>query len=186
MPKRQRHALHGNGPIVDRARQALRRVASEFGEVTATQHTSVSVRTSSGIALQLSYDPGNYVFSRVYNLRVSVTLPEGSPVPSGLKLSHKVEPHLTATAEPSRAALFEDLNAMLKPHLAAIDTVAVTTSGQGKNRQFTVVPMGGSYVWVLIPPVFKATAFPRGEVQRIINLIHAVLAYQAPAAVAES
>jgi len=64
------------------------------------------------------------------------------------------------------------LNAVAGPHLAKIDMLKSTLA----DRMLTLTPMGGSYVWVLIPPVFKATAFPPGEPDRILELIRAIRA----------
>lgn len=168
-----KHPLAGNGPIVDRARRALRMVAEEFGTVTDTDQTSVRVRTEDGIPLTLSYQPGNYLFSRVYGLTVSTRLPQGCGAPNGVKLAHRSRPGGVFVPErgaSTSTSAVERLNDATEPHLTRIDTVSARIS----ERTLTLTPMGGSYVWVLIPPVFKATAFPKGEPRRIIELIRAV------------
>lgn len=174
-PGRRRHALAGNGPVVDRARRALRMVAEQFGTVTGKDQTTVDVRTADGIELTLSYDPGNYVFSRVYNLTISTRLPEGSTAPNDVKLVHRgqrggrfVVDRGTGPAQ----SLLDRLNEVAGPHLAGVDMISSSISA----RTLTLTPMGGSYVWVLIPPVFKATAFPPGEPDRLLAYIRAIRA----------
>lgn len=187
--RQRKHALAGRGPIVDRARQALRIVAGRFGEVVTSTETSVEVRTEDGIELTLSYDPGNYIFSRVYNLTISADLPAGSPVPAGLELSHRERAGAKYVAARSGSGsaspvVLRRLNEAAAPHLKGIDLHSSKTSVRNGGRSLTVIPLGGSFVWVLIPPVFKATAFPQGEPARILDLIRAVrgLAPAAPAA----
>ncbi len=177
MASRGRHALAGHGPIVDRARSALRRVAAQFGEITGSTQTDVEVRTTDGIVLRLSYDPGNYVFSRVYNLTITAVLPSDTPIPAGLRLSHRAR--TGAAYVPSRssdvaAPGVEALNRVLRSHLAGIDLHSSTTAMSRGRKTITLSPLGGSFVWVLIPPVFKATAFPPGEPGRILDLIRDV------------
>lgn len=173
LSRSRREALAGNGPIVDRARAALKHTAAQFGTVTGTDQTSVSVRTACGIPLTLSYNPGNYIFSRVYNLRISVSLPADTRVPSGIELSFaekgavKYRPKKSGQSRPAPGPRLNALNARIGDQLARIDLIESAVEG----RTLSIVPMGGSYVWVLIPPVFKATAFPAGEVARIIDLI---------------
>lgn len=181
--RERKHPLAGEGPIVDRARRALRFTAEQFGTVLRADRTTVEVRTDAGIDLVLSYDPGNFIFSRVYAFTVSTRLPESALAPSGVKLSHRGTPRggafipdRGATAQPSRD--LDRLNDAASPHLARIDLVHARISG---SRTLTLSPMGGAFVWVLIPPVFKATAFPPGEPARILDLIRAIRA-QAPAA----
>lgn len=183
--RERKHPLAGEGPIVDRARRALRFTAEQFGTVLRADRTTVEVRTDDGIDLVLSYDPGNFIFSRVYAFTVSTRLPESALAPSGVKLSHRGTPRggafipdRGATAQPSRD--LDRLNDAASPHLARIDLVHARISGSG-SRTLTLSPMGGAFVWVLIPPVFKATAFPPGEPARILDLIRAIRA-QAPAA----
>ena len=206
-PRPKKDALAGNGPIVDRARRALRLVAEQFGEVTRTTQTTVEARTPDGIELTLGYDPGNYVFSRVYNLTIEVALPAGSPAPSGVELSHRERSGAkyvpagsgsgfgsrsgsgSGTGFGSRAVrgiartgaipstgspALKRLNEAAGPHLGGIDLHSSTITTKNGKRTLTVTPLGGSYVWVLIPPVFKATAFPPGEPGRILDLIRAI------------
>lgn len=173
----RKHPLAGDGPIVSRARRGLRFTAEQFGDVTSTDQTSVSVRTVDGIELELSYEPGNYVFSRVYGLTVTARLPSISGVPRGVKLVHRGTQRggafvAESGAAPSPGALAA-LNQTAARHLAGIDMVRAHVSGDGPHT-LTVTPMGGAFVWVLIPPVFKATAFPPGEPERILALIRAV------------
>ena len=182
--KERKHALAGNGPIVDRARAALGRVALQFGSVIGTTHTSVTVRTGDGIVLSLSYDPGNFVFSRVYNLTVSTVLPAGSGAPSGVRVSHKDRSgarYVKQDAGASTAAV-DRLNLAVRPHIDGIDVHSSAITAKGGERTFSVTPLGGSYVWVLIPPVFKATALPPGEPDRILALIRAVRGVEAETA----
>lgn len=170
----RRNALAGEGPIVNRARTALKHTAAQFGEVTAADQTTVTVRTTDGIALTLSYDPGNYIFSRVYNLRIVATLPQDTRVPSGIELSFRekgavqyVQQKVGQSTRPAPGPRLQAVNRRLGEQLRSIDLIASTVDG----RTLSIVPMGGSFVWVLIPPVFKATAFPAGEVERILGLI---------------
>jgi len=182
--KERKHALAGNGPIVDRARDALRRVAPQFGNVIEATQTSVTVRTGDGIELSLSYDPGNFVFSRVYNLTISTALPAGSGAPSGVRISHKDRAGSRYIKEGAGAetAAVDRLNLAARPHLGGIDVLSSAISARNGERIFTVTPLGGSYVWVLIPPVFKATALPPGEPDRILALIRAVRGLEAATA----
>ncbi|QYM75830.1 hypothetical protein [Leucobacter luti] len=173
----RKHPLAGNGPIVDRARQALRFTAEQFGEVTGADQTTVSVRTADGLDLALSYEPGNYVFSRVYALTVSTQLPASTAIPRGVKLVHR-GPQRGGTFVADRGSLPDSravarLNAITAEHLGTIDMVRASIAQTGQ-RTLTLSPMGGAYVWVMIPPVFKATAFPPGEPERILALIRAV------------
>ena len=180
--RERKHPLAGEGPIVDRARRALRFTAEQFGTVRRSDRTTVEVRTEDGIDLVLSYDPGNFIFSRVYAFTVSTMLPDSTAVPSGVKLTHRGTPRGGAFvsgrgtgADPSASPLLARLNAAASPHLARIDMVHAGISGSSR-RTLTLSPMGGAFVWVLIPPVFKATAFPQGEPARILDLIRAVRA----------
>lgn len=174
--RRRKHALAGNGLIVDRARRALRLVAEQFGEVQKTEHTFVTVRTDDGMLLTLSYDPGNYVFSRVYNLTVTAELPKESKIPAGISLSHRggKGAYYVRKGSSTPDPLLDDLNASLREKLASIDTLSSRVEFSGKARTVTLTPLGGSYVWVLIPPVFKATAFPKGEPDRILDLLRSM------------
>lgn len=172
--KPRKHALAGHGPIVDRARQALGRVAEQFGTVTASAQTSVSVRTRDGIDLTLSYDPGNYIFSRVYNLTVEVVLPAATAVPAAAKLSHRERSGPRYVAPGTPAAGLHRLNEAAAEHLRRIDLHSSTITTRSGARVLTVTPLGGSFVWVLIPPVFTATAFPPGEPERILDLVRAI------------
>lgn len=186
-PKRaRRDPLAGEGVIVNRARAALKMTAQQFGTVIDTDQTSVTVRTAGGLRLTLRYDGGNYIFSRVYNLRVSMMLPADTLVPAELEISHRgkagiryVRSRSSAAkpgefqAEASTSPAINDLNQRLQPLLRGIDVVSGLVQGPRNQRDFSLVPMGGSYVWVLIPPVFKATAFPVGEPERIIDLFQA-------------
>ena len=54
--------------------------------------------------------------------------------------------------------------------MRAVDLVSARVSGPRATRTLTLTPLGGSYVWVLIPPVFKATAFPAGEPERLLEI----------------
>lgn len=184
-PRRsRRHPLTGNGPIVDRARAALTRTAAQFGEVTGKDQTSVTARTPDGITLTFSYDPGNYVFSRVYNLSITATLPATSAAPARIELSHRDRrgPRFVGARSggPSAESLV-GINGALGARLRSIDLISARIEGSGSradsgsgSRTVTLTPMGGSYVWVLIPPVFKATAFPAGEPERIVDLVRAL------------
>lgn len=184
-PRRsRRHPLTGNGPIVDRARAALARTAAQFGEVTGTDQTFATARTHDGITLTFSYDPGNYVFSRVYNLTITATLPATSAAPARIELSHRDRrgPRFVGVrgTGPSTESLV-GINGALGERLRSIDLVSARIEGSGSradsgagSRTVTLTPMGGSYVWVLIPPVFKATAFPAGEPERIVDLVRAL------------
>ncbi len=179
-----KHPLAGSGPIVDRARQALARTAAEFGEVYATTHTTVSTRSADGIELELSYAPGNYLFSRVYGLTITARLPHHDAVPRGVKLTHRGAQRggtfVSARGAAADAAALQVLNATATSHLAAVDLLDATISSSGPTT-LSLTPMGGSYVWVLIPPVFKATAFPPGEPERLLNLVRAIREITPPA-----
>lgn len=176
MPKARRHALAGNGLIVNRARRALHFVAEQFGEITGASQTEVRVRTSDGIELTLSYNPGNYVFSRVYNLTITAALPDDSKAPSAVKVSFKGRDgaHYVRNDGAQDSAALRSLNDRVRPLLADIDVYASDITKTGGVRRITITPFGGSFVWVLIPPVFKATTFPQGEPERILGLIRAV------------
>lgn len=184
----RKHPLTGSGPIVDRARAALLRTATEFGDVVASDQTTVTARTPDGFDVTLSYEGGNFVFSRVYNLTLSVALPAESDVPTGLKLSHRARtgPQFVragsgasvSAGQPGAggalAARLAALHGSVGDRLAGVDLVAATVSGPRTSRTLTLTPMGGSYVWVLIPPVFKATAFPAGEPERLLDIVRAL------------
>lgn len=197
----RKHPLAGSGPIADRARAALLRTANEFGEVVANDQTSVTARTQDGFDVTLSYEGGNFVFSRVYNLTLSVTLPPESDVPTGLKLSHRARSgpqFVRVSSGPGGAGLpgarpadagssgggpsgggalaarLAALHRSVGDRLRDVDLVAATVSGPRTSRTLTLTPMGGSYVWVLIPPVFKATAFPAGEPERLLDILRAL------------
>ena len=172
--RERRNALASDGPIVNRARAALAHTATQFGTVTGADQTTVTVRTTDGIELTLAYDSGNYIFSRVYNLRITAALPHDADVPDGLELSFRdrgnvkyVMKKQAGGARPLGGARLAALNARVTDLLQKIDLLKSEVSG----NSLSIVPMGGAYVWVLIPPVFKATAFPPGEVERIISLI---------------
>lgn len=174
----RRHPLAGAGPIVDRARAALARTAKEFGTVVRKDETSVTARTADGIDVTLSYDGGNFIFSRVYNLTLTASLPAESDVPTGLALSHRERsgPRFVRGANRDAARTVEGpelaaLNTSISAQLRAVDLLSASVSGTRGARRLTLTPMGGSYVWVLIPPVFKATAFPAGEPERLLDII---------------
>ncbi|MBK0422477.1 hypothetical protein JD292_10380 [Leucobacter sp. CSA2] len=208
MSRQRKHALAGDGPIVGRARASLRRVAEQFGTIEAADRTSVRVRTSEGVPLTLSYSPGNYVFSRVYNLTVTAELPPESEVPAGIEVSHRGRggAHFIASSGPANTGAFGvpggpanssgravdralvasprlgALNAAVREHLAGIDLVSARITAERGTRSVTITPLGGSFVWVLIPPVFHATAFPAGEPRRIIDLVAALRGFHPVAA----
>lgn len=169
--------LQGEGPIADRARTALHSVASQFGKVIESTKSTVSVVVSDGTRLDLSYECGNFVFSRVYNLKIVTDLPDSSPAPINLRLSfkHKGEPRFVGSANAANRSEIDGFNRSISDHLRGIDlaasTVRLTAAG---HKRLTLTPLGGSFVWVLIPPVFKPIAFPPGEIERIVNLIVAV------------
>lgn len=171
---KRKHALAGSGPIVDRARAGLRRVSEQFGEPTRTTDTAVEVTTAEGLDLILSYQPGNYLFSRVYNLTISTVLPTASPVPTDIKVSFRGpnSPRFIPGSGFSQGPELDRLNEVVSPQLAEIDLVSSAVVAKGSGNVLSVTPMGGSFVWILIPPVFKATAFPAGETDRIIRLCH--------------
>ena len=178
----RKHALAGDGPIVSRARAALRRVAEQFGRLESVTRTEAVVRTDDGIRLTLSYDPGNYVFSRVYNLTVTAELPAESAVPAGIAVTHRGRDGVRFAAAGERGGAgsprLAELNRAVAGRLAAIDLVSARVSAEHGARSVTITPLGGSYVWVLIPPVFHATAFPAGEPARILDLIRALRDFQ--------
>lgn len=159
---------------MDRARRALGQVAAQFGTVSDTTDTEVRVITSDGLQLTLSYDPGNYIFSRVYNLTVTARLPEGSPLPVARLVHRGAQGPRFVSVNGADSAALAELNRVVAPHLSGIDVYASRIDGSSSKRSITVTPLGGSYVWVLIPPVFKSTAFPPGEPERILALIRAV------------
>ncbi|MFV0254381.1 MAG: hypothetical protein ACK5H2_13725 [Beutenbergiaceae bacterium] len=175
VPVRSRHPLDGDGVIVTRARAALRRVAGQFGEVTGVSRTSVEVGTDDGLALTLSYDRGNYVFSRVYNLSISMAMDTVSAIPGDVGLSSRARsgPRYTSKSTGDLQAL----NAVAADHLRGIDVLRSQITRSATSTVMSLTPMGGSFVWVLIPPVFKATAFPPGEPDRIVQLFRAVDAW---------
>lgn len=193
----RRDPLAGDGPIASRARTGLRRVAAQFGEIVADDRTSVTVRTADGVPLRLGYTLGDYVFSRVYNLTVTARVPDA--VPAGLELSHRGRGGARFVARsaarnsaaqnsavqhgPAPAEL-ERLAAVAGSHLDGIDLVSARTSGADGARTATFTPLGGSFVWVLIPPVFQTTAFPPGEPDRIAALVRELRAFGSPAAAA--
>lgn len=171
--KSRRHPLTGHGPIVDRARAALKLTAAQFGEVVHSDQTSVRVRAADGFEITLSYEGGNFVFSRVYGLTISAVLPAESSVPGAIELSHRDKrgprfvPKRAANAPHALAAL----NQTVGDSLRAVDLVSAKVTTNGSSRTLSLTPMGGSFVWVLIPPVFKATAFPAGEPDRLLHII---------------
>lgn len=179
VPKARKHALAGNGLIIARARRALHQVAEQFGELQSATQTDVKVRTHDGIDLTLSYNPGNYVFSRVYNLTVTAALPDSSAAPSAIKLSFKGKDgvHYVRKDGSAGGPALQQLNETLRTQMSKIDLYSSDISKTNGVRRITVVPLGGSYVWVLIPPVFKATTFPQGEPDRIVDLIRAVRSF---------
>lgn len=177
----KRHALTGNGPIVHRARLALRDVAPLFGEVRETDDTAVVVTTPAGARVTLTYLPGNYVFSRVYNLDVSIELPEESPIPVGVKLVHRgrggsVFAGGTGDAAAERAAAA--LTRSTARAIASIDTLTAQVDADGEARRFHLTPLGGSFVWVFIPPIGTWTRFPEGEPARIVALLERIAGFR--------
>lgn len=184
-PRPPKHPLAGEGPIVNRARRALQHTAGAFGIVSEISQTEVTVITPDGLTLTLSYDPGNYVFSRVYGFTISASVPADSVAPEGVKLSHRGVPRggtfvAARGASPSERALAA-LNVVAETHLATTDLVRASITGsRSTGRTLTLSPMGGAFVWVLIPPVFKATAFPEGEPARLVELVKAVCSLALP------
>lgn len=175
--KERRDPLAKDGPIANRARGALRTVAAQFGEVTSADATTVTVRTTDTLSLTLGYDLGNYVFSRVYNLTIAADLPD-SALPSGLTLSHRGPSgtRYVAAGGAHTGRALSDLNAAVREQLGRIDLLSSSITGPSGSRTLTLTPLGGSYVWVLIPPVFKATAFPAGEPARLLDLVRTIRA----------
>lgn len=172
--KQRKHALAGHGVIVDRARRALALVAEQFGTVSETSQTEVRVTVADGSTLTLSYDPGNYIFSRVYNLTVTAELPADSPLPAAKLIHRRAQGSQFVRADGSDSPALARLNHIAAPHLRGIDVHSARITSVAGAKKFTVTPLGGSYVWVLIPPIFKATAFPPQEPERILKLIAAV------------
>ena len=172
----RKHALAGDGPIVGRARAALRRAAEQFGRIESVDRTQAVVRTDDGIRLTLSYDPGNYIFSRVYNLTVAAELPETSAVPAGIEVTHRGRDgaRFVARGERATSPRLTALNTAVRDRLSAVDLVSARVTAAHGVRSVTVTPLGGSFVWVLLPPVFHATAFPTGEPSRILDLIRSL------------
>lgn len=187
MSKPRKNALAGSGPIVDRARAALRHTATQFGAVQAQDDVSVTVLTPGGVQLRLGYEGGNYLFSRVYNLAITTVVPASAGLPAGLRLSHQDKAGPAWVPAGSRAGGsplgrggaastspgVSALNRALAPLLKGVDLLRATTTAVPGGTQLTLTPLGGAYVWVLIPPVFKATAFPAGEPQRLIDIVDA-------------
>lgn len=181
LKRARRDPLASEGVIVNRARAALKMTAQQFGTIIDSDQTSVTVRTDGGLRLTLRYDGGNYIFSRVYNLRISTTLPADTLVPADVEITHRGKAGIRFARTRSSAVApevvpspaVEELNRRVHPLLQGIDVVSGRVTGPKHSREISLVPMGGSYVWVLIPPVFKATAFPAGEPERIIKLLQA-------------
>ncbi|RBP62959.1 hypothetical protein DFO66_11263 [Brevibacterium sanguinis] len=177
---RCRNTLDGDGPIVERARQALALVAGQFGEITDRGRARMRVATADDTELVFEYESGNYIFSRVYNLRITTNLPAGSAVPAGIEVSYRGKDgpgFVTTSTGASTSAMdptaLADLNSIVRDHLRGIDLLSAQVVAEAGRRVLHLTPMGGSFVWVLIPPVFKATAFPPGEVDRILSLVRA-------------
>jgi hypothetical protein len=164
------HPLSKSGPINNRARKNLTAVAAQFGEVIETNASSVRVKTRDHKLLTLSYEQGNFIFSRVYNLTIRYDLPEDSSTPSDifLKFSGK-QPHFVQKAD--RKADLSRLNAAVAEMLQTVDLHSAYVRERHGHKELTVVPLGGAFVWVLIPPVFKNIAFPQGEPKRLMRLV---------------
>src|SRR5690606_33239892 len=152
-----RDALEGEGPIVNRARSALKNTAAQFGTVTSFDRKTVTVLTARRLTLAFSYTSGNYLFSRVYHLIISVGLPPQTRVPTEIELSFngKGAPEFhpkrkTRSLRPTAGPRLNALNAQISAQLREIDLIQSEVTG----RTLNVVPLGGSFVWVLIPPVF--------------------------------
>ncbi|MEU3848063.1 hypothetical protein AB0E44_13890 [Micrococcus terreus] len=146
----------------------------EFGSIVSTTQTTVDVLTADGMSLTLSFDPGDYIFSRVYNLTITTELRPEVALPE-VKLSHRRSGGSQfVPIEGEHSAGVEMLNLVAAPHIAQIDIHSPQIQRDENGYRFTVTPLGGAFVWVLIPPVFKATAFPPGEPERILDLIRAV------------
>lgn len=178
----RRNPLVGRGPIVDRARLGLGRVAEQFGTVTHKNLTHVKVKTDDGMDLTMTFEPGNYIFSRVYNLVVQARLPIAPELPTRMVLSHKTDngPRFLAKSASSTSvssetsAALKQFNDYLRPHFDSVDLLRSEILVRGDVATITVTPIGGAYVWVFIPPIFHVTAFPEGEPGRIRKLISAI------------
>lgn len=166
-------AMRKGGPIADRARVALRTVAEQFGRVEQMTKTAVSVDTGEGFNLNLHYELGNFLFSRVYNLQITSALPDTVSFSRDLSLSYRgsVSPRFIGKASAVHEEETAKLNDVVRPLLSSIDLASANVDTVGGASKLTLSPLGGSFVWVLIPPIFKVTAFPTGEPARIINLI---------------
>lgn len=165
--------LTKEGPIVDRARSALKTTAAKFGAISSVTRTSVTVQGPEGYLLEMSYDLGNFLFSRVYNLTITSVLPVDSRVPDGLQLNFKDRAGPRYVHRNDRVAdpAIDELNASLGSLLQEIDLAGSAVESDNGTKRLTLSPLGGSFVWVLIPPVFTPTAFPAGEPERILELI---------------
>lgn len=181
----RKNALAGRGPIVDRARQGLYKIAGQFGTITKKTDTQAFVTTDDGLDLVLAYDMGNYLFSRVYNLTITANVPVDRGLPHNLVLSHKskegpfLEPAkgagmITETSQRNLDAFNKDLLVRLK----SIDLLKLDISIKDDASRITVIPIGGSFVWVFIPPIFQPTSFPQGEQKRIIELVRAISSWR--------
>lgn len=172
--------LEKDGPIVTRARASLQRVAAEFGKIKAKNNSQVTVLTEDGITLRLSYEYGNYLFSRVYNLAISVDLPQDTPIPAGLRLSHRGGGRPTfRSVSGTGTSTAERLVERVGDDLARIDLANAQTRAHQNGVRMTLTPLGGAFVWVLLPPVFKTIAFPAGEIDRINHVLSVATTFSA-------
>ncbi|WP_291280255.1 hypothetical protein [Galactobacter sp.] len=171
---KNKNPLESDGPVVNRARASLFSVAKLLGRVRKQGTTSVVVTTDHGLDLTLNYAHNNYLLSRVYNLEISLDLPLDG-LPPGLKLSYAggQGPRFGGTSELSRRAAGQ-LNDVIADDFRGIDILNARTTRHEGGVRLTLTPMGGAFVWVLLPPVFKTIAFPPGEIGRIQDLFRRI------------
>lgn len=182
------------GPLHRRARRSLLEVASQFGTVFDEHTDAQDSETNTDLAVMvhvtrgrrhgpitLSYGKADYLFSRVYDLKV-IGYGEwgGPPTPLRVKFSRdgghfevgpRVPPEHAARARTMAATLERNFAA----NLASVDlkSVEIVNAGDGQFK-VELVPLGGAYVWLLVPPVSYSVRFPDGEQGRLLELMRGI------------
>lgn len=151
-----------------------------------------------GDALRLSYGKGDFIFSRVYDLTISGTVQRPSRALCGpaagdgdsrvalpLELSFtrhgsRLVPSTGAASADSAAAAgrsAQRINRRLQPLLREVDlkSLSITDASDGRCR-IDLVPLGGAYVWILVPPVSMTVRFPPGEPARLLHIMSTIRA----------
>lgn len=163
------------GFIDSRAALALPTIAMEFGTVLSHDGLEVRVKPHAGSldVITLRLTQGNFIWSRVYDLEI-----EYSSSGRGRNLDVKFTKGKAIIHPRKNASSTEQLHAStaqsaLSPLMDAVDLKSMTMRTDGATRTTKITPLGGAYLWILLPPISYWVRFPQGEPARLLSLLEA-------------